>query len=229
LAAQREIEGCPMCAASEANRQEAERDASMSEAEIARLDSEVQQLQAALAVAEAGQQEEDHEDDPPLPLSPSEDAMQHDLATLRKPIRLMGRQPTGPSSRRNDGADVDLVAFVSTLLPRIPDDILVNRYTCKGFLSKLAGNKHWQDRWIVFDLRSKTILWYVDDRELKISHKGSIPMMEVMAIEQTEGGGFEIVTKRRSHYLIAPTPEATACWELCLGAIAKRSSGSSVQ
>ena len=52
-------------------------------------------------------------------------------------------------------------------------------------------------------------------------------MIEVLAIEQTEGGGFEIVTKKRSHYLIAPTPEATACWELCLGAVAKRGSTAS--
>jgi len=203
------------------SRGEIDRMNTMHAAETARLNAEIAQLHSTLEVAMAKLKvaEENSGAFPELVENPERDLLRRQLDTLAKPIRAMGRQSPGPSTRRNDGADVDLLAYIETAVDT-PQDVLLTRFNCKGFLSRLAG-KHWQDRWMVFDLKQKTIAWYTDEREMKISVKGTINMIDIVMVESRDGFEFELVSKKRSIFLRAPTPEAKICWELCFNAIAK--------
>lgn len=58
------------------------------------------------------------------PADPEQASLRRQLATLAKPIRAMGRQAPGPSVRRNDGADVDLQAYIETAIDT-PTDVVV--------------------------------------------------------------------------------------------------------
>eukprot|EP00039_Didymoeca_costata_P001569 m.53356 g.53356 ORF g.53356 m.53356 type:complete len:1619 (-) comp10863_c0_seq1:444-5300(-) len=197
----------------------------LNNSEVARLQAELERTKLALAQAEsklAGKHLAPVLDSSQILSSRRMSSMEREIVALKKPIRAMGRQPQGPSSKQNDGADVDLAQYITATLGAIPPDVKVGRFTCKGMLSKQSG-KHWQDRWIVFDLESKVLAWYVDDRELKICLKGQVALMDILSVESTDANHITIGSKRRNYCIRASSEPAKKCWEMCLAAIAKKS------
>lgn len=78
----------------------------------------------------------------------------------------------------------------------------------------------------MFDLETKTLAWYVDNREMRVSVKGTIPLQDVTKIilppspEPAGSHSFLVATARRSYHLRATTPATKRAWIQVIGAIA---------
>ena len=136
---------------------------------------------------------------------------------------LAGRN--GPTTRE-DERDVDLFAYLSTvqLGAKVPADVHLTRFTCKGFLNKVtdkASSRPKSDRyWFVFNLQTKNFQWFNDKREMNFSVLGTIPMKciskVIIAPGANESNTFFIATSKRSYQLRAVSVVGMKYWASAL-------------
>jgi myosin-3 len=106
-------------------------------------------------------------------LSMQSEAQKKNFLQLKKAIVKMARKRPG-NSAPGEGAHVDLHNYITMIKGEagIPHSIRVGRFTVKSYLVKMAAQVE-QHRWLVLDLQQKTMSWFVDNRELRISRKGT--------------------------------------------------------
>jgi hypothetical protein len=124
-----------------------------------------------------------------------------------------------PLNRPGEGAHVDLHNYITMIKGEagIPHDIRVGRFTCKSYLIKMAAQVE-QRRWMVLDLQQKTMSWYVDDRELRISRKGQFALADVIKVvdpgnkDSQQSRAFMVGITKRTYTFIADSVELKECW-----------------
>ena len=122
-------------------------------------------------------------------------------------------------STPGEGAHVDLLNYMTLVKGEegIPHDIRIDRFTCKSYMIKLAANVE-QRRWIVLDLQQKTLSWYVDNRQLRISRKGQFALADVTKVVDPGGQGtvqpraFMVGVPKRTYTFIAESLMQKECW-----------------
>ncbi len=124
-----------------------------------------------------------------------------------------------------DRADVDLLRFITYTWGehQIPSEISVTRFACKGYLMKLAG-KAYQKRWFVFSLEKQSLLFYQDNRELRIHLKGELAMAEITRATVPKGDRehvFIIETPKRPYSFKATSEEIKLAWVDIINSIAR--------
>ena len=128
-------------------------------------------------------------------LSLHTEAQKRNFVRLKKAIVAMAQKRPNESTP-GEGAHVDLLNYMTLVKGEegIPHDIRIDRFTCKSYMIKLAANVE-QRRWIVLDLQQKTLSWYVDNRQLRISRKGQFALADVTKVVDAavkESGGDEV-------------------------------------
>eukprot|EP00053_Salpingoeca_punica_P025718 m.18087 g.18087 ORF g.18087 m.18087 type:complete len:140 (+) comp8078_c0_seq1:2-421(+) len=129
-----------------------------------------------------------------------------------------------------DVNDADLVALVTSAVgPDISfgDDVILDRFMCKGYLLKQGDffRSTWDKRWFVVDLRAKRLYFYSSDAESAWSRTTFMLAEVIKAVgnESAEGRAthaFMIVTVRRTFQVRAPSRPAMLAWLEVLNAVA---------
>jgi hypothetical protein len=94
-----------------------------------------------------------------------------------------------------------------------------------GICMHTQTGKQWQKRWFVLDLATRTLTWYVDNREGKINAKGAMPLEDVARTlppagpEPAGAHSFVVATPRATMQLRASTPSAKRCWMALFAAV----------
>ena len=151
-------------------------------------------------------------------LSLQTEAQKKNFMKLKKAIVKMARKRPGNSSP-GEGAHVDLHNYITMVKGEdgIPHDIRVGRFTVKSYLIKMAAQVE-QRRWLVLDLQQKTMSWFVDNRELRISRKGQFALADVIKVvdpgnrDSQQSRAFQIGVTKRTYTFIADTIELKECW-----------------
>lgn len=151
-------------------------------------------------------------------LSLQTEAQKKNFMKLKKAIVKMARKRPGNSSP-GEGAHVDLHNYITMVKGEdgIPHDIRVGRFTVKSYLIKMAAQVE-QRRWLVLDLQQKTMSWFVDNRELRISRKGQFALADVVKVvdpgnkDSQQSRAFMIGVTKRTYTFIADTIELKECW-----------------
>eukprot|EP00051_Salpingoeca_urceolata_P023875 m.411732 g.411732 ORF g.411732 m.411732 type:complete len:1663 (-) comp20165_c1_seq2:63-5051(-) len=154
-----------------------------------------------------------------------DEEQQRSLANMAAAIKALGRKKPGAGPVQGEGT-VDLLQYITVTNngEPVPSDLMLSRYTCKGWLVRPVG-KNWQKRWFVFDLKAGKLTWYMNNRELRIHAKGNIPLCDIKKTVQpktkdaAENNSFLVCTATRTHHMRASSPEAMKIWLKCYNAI----------
>lgn len=146
------------------------------------------------------------------------EAQKRNFIKLKKAIEVISSKAPG-SSTPGEGAHVDLLNYMTIVNGEggLPHNIRVDRFKCKSYLIKLAASVE-QRRWMVLDLEQKTMSWYVDNRELRISRKGQFALRDVKKVidpgnkNTTQPRAFMVGVPKRTYTFIAESLELKECW-----------------
>lgn len=151
-------------------------------------------------------------------LSSQTEAQKRNFMKLKKAIVAMARKRPEDSTP-GEGAHVDLLNYITMVKGEegIPHEMRIDRFTCKSYLTKLAADKE-QRRWVVLDLQAKTMSWFVDNRELRISRKGQVALADVTKAvdpgnkDSQQSRAFMVGIHKRTYTFIADSVELKDCW-----------------
>lgn len=151
-------------------------------------------------------------------LSLQTEAQRRNFMKLKKSIVAMARKRPG-NSTPGEGAHVDLHNYITMVKGEegIPHEMRFDRFKCKSYLVKVGATVE-QRRWVVLDLQQKTLSWYVDDRELRISRKGQFALADMVKVvdpgnkDTQMTRAFMIGITNRTYTFIAETVEVKHCW-----------------
>lgn len=146
------------------------------------------------------------------------EAQMRNFEKMKKAIVAMASKRPG-NSTPGEGAHVDLLNYMTIINGEggLPHNVRINRFTCKSYLVKLAASVE-QRRWIVLDLQLKTLSWFVDNRELRISRKGQFALADIDKVvdpgtkNTPQPRAFMIGIPKRTYTFIAESLEMKECW-----------------
>lgn len=152
-------------------------------------------------------------------LSLQTEAQRRNFHKLKEAIAAISRKPPGTTTP-GEGAHVDLLNYMTIMNGEggLPHNIRVDRFTCKSYMIKLAAQVE-QRRWVVLDLQQKTLSWYIDNRELRISRKGQIPIRDIEKVvdpgqdkNSMQPRAFLLGIPKRTYTFVAESLELKEAW-----------------
>ncbi|XP_067137985.1 pleckstrin homology-like domain family B member 1 isoform X2 [Centruroides vittatus] len=120
------------------------------------------------------------------------------------------------------GGDIDLRRHIESAGHQIVlcHHVDITTSTCKGYLQVLTGRwRSWKKRWVVFDRRQKTLVFYSDRSENKLKDGITFQCIEEVYVDHEHSSRspnprstFCVKTDDQLYYLVAPNSESMRIW-----------------
>lgn len=120
------------------------------------------------------------------------------------------------------GGDIDLRRHIESAGHQIVlcHHVDITSSTCRGYLQVLTGRwRSWKKRWVVFDRRQKTLVFYSDRSENKLKDGITFQCIEEVYVDHEHSSRspnprstFCVKTDDQLYYLVAPNSESMRIW-----------------